>query len=250
MKPIRAILIDDSQKARDLLRMMIEENFRHVTILAEAGNIPEAVKLIHKNKPDLVFLDIEMPGHSGLEILDFFPPDDIHFHIIFVTAYSEYALQAFELSAVDYLLKPVSPKNLERALNKISEDNTFGADHYKTLQENLHSENKKIALKTGDGILFIKLNDILYLRAEGTYTHFILDKQKPVLVSKNLAEYDKLQEIGNFMRINRSNLININRIQKIHKISDGSLTMDNGDDLIISEDKKRILLERIERIKL
>ncbi len=251
MEVLKVLIVDDSQKAREVLRMMIEENFKDVSILAQAGNVPDGVKLIQKHKPHLVFLDIEMPGHSGLELLDFFDPQQIDFQIVFVTAYSEYAIQAFELSAVDYLLKPVSPKGLERAIQKVREKLTQGSARiYKVLQDNLRTDNKKIALKTGDGITFIRLDDILYLKAEGSYTHFIVAKEKTIMVSKNLAEYDRLQEMGNFMRINRSHLINLNRIRKIHKISDGSLTMDNGDDLIISEDRKKALLERIEHLKL
>ncbi|HNI11101.1 MAG TPA: LytTR family DNA-binding domain-containing protein [bacterium] len=249
MSRLRIIIIDDAVKARETLRLMISENMTDIEIVGEAGTLPDGVKLIHKTNPDVVLLDIEMPGHSGLEILDFFSPERIHFKIIFVTAYAEHAVHAFELSAVDYILKPVSPNRLKQALDKVTLGQ-INAEQYQVLKEQTAGTWNKIALKTGDGIVFIPTDQIIYLKAEGAYTKFILMKQETILVSKNLAEYEKLQSAGPFVRAGRSIILNLSRIKKIGKASDGSVTMDNGDTLAIGDETYKQLVEAIKTIKL
>lgn len=120
---MKSIIVDDEVNARLALRGILEENFPNIVILAESKDVPSAVKAIHEHKPDLVFLDISMPGYSGLELLKFFDESQINFKIIFVTAFSEYAINAFELSAVGYILKPVRIDALEKALQKVKMDN-------------------------------------------------------------------------------------------------------------------------------
>ncbi|MEO7530559.1 MAG: response regulator, partial [Sediminibacterium sp.] len=136
MQKIRAIIVDDEPNARRALRGLLEENFSQVEILAESKNVPEAVKAINKHKPDLVFLDIAMPGYSGFELLDFFDEQSLNFKIIFVTAYSEHSLRAFETSAVDYILKPVRLEHIARALKKIKVEETVNENRqYGVLKE-------------------------------------------------------------------------------------------------------------------
>ena len=115
---MKAIIIDDEKRARISLAYILQEYCPNVTIVAECENLPEGVKAIRKNQPNIVLLDIEMPGHSGLELLDFFDENDVNFSIIFTTAYNEYALQAFKFSAVDYLLKPINPEQLSEAISR------------------------------------------------------------------------------------------------------------------------------------
>jgi two-component system LytT family response regulator len=245
---MRAIIVDDELNARLALRGIIEENFPEIKIMAENADVPSAVKSIHSFQPELVFLDIAMPGYSGLELLNFFDVNAIHFKIVFVTAYAEYAINAFELSAVDYILKPVRIDALQRALSKINE--TKPTERLQVLQNNLEiTQNKKIALNTGDGITFIELLDILYLKADGSYTHFFLSNKNKIIVSKKIAEFERLEQVGNFMRIHRSHVINLERIQKILKQDGGTVIMDNGDELSISSDKKSVLLEKFDSFR-
>lgn len=236
---MNVILVDDELNARLALRGILEENFPEITILDECKDVPEAVKSIHKNQPDLVFLDISMPGYFGLELLQFFG-DSINFKIVFVTAYSEYAINAFELSAVDYILKPVKIDALERAIKKAKESvNTL-----EILKENLaNNQPQKLALQTGDGITFLNLDEILYLKADGSYTHFITTSNKRITVSKRLSEYERLEQLGSFLRIHRSHLINYNCIQKFLKQDGGTVVMENGDMLSISNEKKQALMD-------
>lgn len=235
---MKAIIVDDELNARLALRGILEDNFPSVTILDECQNVPEAVISINKNKPEIVFLDISMPGYSGLELFDFFE-DDVNFKVIFVTAYNEYAINAFEKSAIDYILKPVRITALERALKKAEESNT----KLDLLRENLEETGKKkVALSTGDGLIFLILDDILYLKADGSYTHFITRDGKKITVSKKISEFEKLEKMGSFLRIHRSQMINYNCVKKILKQDGGSVVMDNGDELSISAEKKQALL--------
>lgn len=245
---MRAIIVDDELNARLALRGILEENFPEIEIVAENVDVPSAVKSIHAFQPELVFLDIAMPGYSGLELLNFFDVNTINFKIIFVTAFAEYAINAFELSAVDYILKPVRIDALQRALTKVNDSNSL--EKIKVLQNNLDlPQNKKIALNTGDGITFIELLDILYLKADGSYTHFFLSNKNKITVSKKISEFERLEQVGNFMRIHRSHVINLERIQKILKQDGGTVIMDNGDELSISSDKKTILLEKFDSFR-
>lgn len=245
---MRAIIVDDELNARLALRGIIEENFSEIEIVAENADVPNAVKSIHSFQPELVFLDIAMPGYSGLELLKFFDEKNINFKIIFVTAYTEYAINAFELSAVDYILKPVRIDALQRALSKVNDSKS--SESLKVLQSNLDTpQNKKIALNTGDGITFIELQDILYLKADGSYTHFFISNKNKITVSKKIAEFERLEQVSNFMRIHRSHIINLERIQKILKQDGGTVIMDNGDELSISADRKAALLEKFESFR-
>lgn len=245
---MRAIIVDDELNARLALRGIIEENFPEIEIVAENADVPNAVKSIHSFQPELVFLDIAMPGYSGLELLKFFDEKNINFKIIFVTAYTEYAVNAFELSAVDYILKPVRIDALERALSKVN--GTKSLESLRVLQNNLDvPQHKKIALNTGDGITFIELQDILYLKADGSYTHFYISNKNKITVSKKIAEFERLEVVSNFMRIHRSHIINLERIQKILKQDGGTVIMDNGDELSISIDRKAALLEKFESFR-
>jgi two-component system LytT family response regulator len=235
---MNAIIVDDELNARLALRGILEENFPDVCILDECQNVPEAVISINKHKPDLVLLDISMPGYSGLDLFDFFE-DDINFNVIFVTAYNEYAINAFEKSAVDYILKPVRITALERALKRAEEAGT----KIDVLRENMESTgSKKVALSTGDGLVFLTLEDVLYLKADGSYTHFVTRDNKKITVSKKISEFEKLEKMGPFLRIHRSQMINYNCVRKILKQDGGTVVMDNGDELSISSDKKQALL--------
>jgi two-component system, LytTR family, response regulator len=235
---MNAIIVDDELNARLALRGILEENFHDVNILDECQNVPDAVISIQKNKPEVVFLDISMPGYSGLELFDFFE-DDINFNVIFVTAYNEYAINAFEKSAVDYILKPVRITALERALKRVKEART----KIDVLRENMEStSSKKIALSTGDGLIFLRLDGIIYLKADGSYTHFITRDGEKITVSKKISEFEKLEKMGTFLRIHRSQMINYNCVKKILKQDGGSVVMENGAELSISSEKKQALL--------
>ncbi len=245
MQQIRAIIVDDEPNARRALRGVLEENFSHVEVLAECKDVPEAVKTIHKLKPDLVFLDIEMPGYNGFELLDFFDQQSLNFKIIFVTAYSDYSLRAFEISAVDYILKPVRPEHIERALKKIQIDNPADNIQYKVLKENFSSHlDKKIVLQTAETIFVVKMDDIIYMQAEGSYTRFYTTTHGVLTITKKLIDFEYLESAGPFFRTHRSYIVNLNYIKKVDK-KDFLLIMHNDAEVYLAQDKKNLLLEKI-----
>jgi two-component system LytT family response regulator len=242
---LNILIVDDEAHARAALRGIIESNFKDITILDEVSSVPDAVKAIHKLKPDVVLLDIEMPGYLGIDLLDFFNSQEINFSIIFVTAYNDYALKAFEIAAVDYLLKPTRVDQLERALKRVrnNKENTF--DNYYALKENLEKRKfEKIAFQTADGLLISDVNDILYLKADSSYTHVFFKNGNKITITKTLQEFNSLEETGNFMRINRSFIINLNCIEKISKKDGGYVIMNNSEEISASIEKRQILYDR------
>lgn len=247
----KAIIIDDEKHARAAIRGLIESNVQEIEILDEAKNLPDGVKLIHKLNPNLVFLDIEMPGYSGLEILEFFETEKVDFHIVFTTAYSKYALNAFELSAVDYLVKPIQLEHIQRVINKLGRIENL---KYKTLKENLNKDNdkkaSKIILNTGSTQFVISVNDIIYIKADGSYSNVHLKNGEKHCISKRIAEFEVLEDLGYFLRIHRSHIINLNYVEKIIKNDGGSVVLSNGEEFSINKDKKTQLEKLLVHLKI
>lgn len=238
---MKVLIVDDELNARAALRGMISANFPELQIVGEASSVPEAVKAIHQSDPDVVLLDIEMPGYLGIDLLDFFDVSTIRFKIIFVTAYNDYALKAFDLAAVDYLLKPTRIDQLKRAFDRLknTEDD---AQTYQALKENLETHVlSKIALQTADGLQICELSDIRYFKADGAYTHIHFVAGHRITVSRSLQEYNVLEETGKFFRINRSFIINVEHIAKISKKDGGFVQMDNGDEISATPEKRNLL---------
>lgn len=246
---LKTIIVDDEPMARNVLRGMLEESFADIIeIVKECKDVPEAVKAINTLTPDIVFLDIEMPTYSGFELLDFFDNSKINFKIIFVTAYSEYSLQAFEISAIDYILKPVRFEALERAIKKISLESTINNEalNYKVLLENMQNQqDKKIILQTAEEIHIVKLSNILYIEADSGYCNFYTETQGVILISKRLTNFEYLENQDGFFRSHRSYLINLKKIIKIDK-KNFVILMSNKKEVPLAQDKKNILLEKLD----
>lgn len=248
MKLINVIIVDDEANARLLLRSMLSDYIPDVHVLDEAANIPEAIKKIHIHKPHLVFLDIEMPGYTGLEILDFFDKERIEFDIVFVTAYSEFAVNAFDLNASDYLLKPIKKEKLERAVERVRQK--LEAKSVSPISIDKSSLDDKIALQSSEGLTLIYPSDVLYLKADGAYTQFILRGGKRITVAKTLNDFMKLEDKGYFVRVHRSYIINVNHIKKVLKMDKGTVLMEDDMEVSVSQDKKEQLYKIIEGFKI
>jgi two-component system LytT family response regulator len=244
------LIVDDEPHARLALAGMLAENFPDLTVVGEAADVPQAVKAIRRLNPDIVFLDIEMPGYTGLELLDFFDPEEIKFQIIFVTAYSEFALRAFDLSAVDYLLKPLRLPALQRAVEKarrtLQTPDTEQSQRLGLLKNNFYEPaSRKIAVSLAEGLEIVPLEDILYLKADGGYTTFVLEGKRTLLSSKNMADYERLQECGPFFRIHRSYIAHLDKVRRYSRQDGGSLLMLNGEELPVARERKQPLLDRL-----
>jgi len=243
---MRAIVVDDEEKARNVLKAIIGEHFPDVEIVDLCEDVPAAVKSILKHKPDVVLLDVEMPGYNGFQLLEFF--EEIDFSIIFTTAYSEYAIRAFQVSAVDYLLKPIQIEQLEIALEKLrNRQSTQSKELFDNLRLNMQDGPvKKIALPSSGGVMFVKTEDIIYLKADGSYTQFFLSSGRHVLISRKLKEFEKaLNETIGFFRPHRSYIINGDKVTEYLRADGGSVVMDNGDQVPIARDSREEFLNFI-----
>ncbi len=215
---INAIIVDDESSARDVLLNLLNRFCPEVKILNTCSNLIEGVESIKSNKPDVVFLDIEMPNYAGYEIVSFF--NEIDFDIVFVTAYDKYAIKAFEVSAVDYILKPVEIDRLRETVLRLIEQKTFRRmrEQYKILSENLKNEEVcKIIIRSNNGQKIIKTKDIIAIEANESYSCIYTMKDKQ-LVSKNLKHFENVLE-GNssFFRCHKSWIVNILEITSFSK---------------------------------
>ena len=239
----KAIIIDDEEMARTLLHGMVTEYCPTIEIADLCKDLPSGVKSIRKNKPDIVFLDIEMPGHSGLELLDFFNENEIDFSIIFVTAYNRYAIQAFKLSAVDYLLKPIETEDLIHAVSMFEKQKD--KKNYHVLKDNFSSRSKKIGLSNVSSITFVELDDILFFKADGSYTEVFLKEEKVIVTSKSLKHFENiLADNPDFYRCHKSYIVNVNHISEYIK-SDGGYLKVHQHDVGVSPDKVAVILEKL-----
>jgi len=244
---MKAIIIDDEPMARQLLNGIIQQHCPHLEVVDLCQNLPEGVKSIHKNQPDIVFLDIEMPGHSGLELLDFFNESEVKFSIIFTTAYNQYAIKAFKLSAVDYILKPLDAESIVEAVNRY-ESNRNKALDFAILKENLSVSNptKKLAIHTVGSILFIELRDICFMKADGAYTTIYTKDGNKMVSSRSLKHFEQtLSDHSNFIRCHKSFIVNVDEITAYVKTNGGSLMVNGTNEIAVSTDKLQEVLEKL-----
>jgi two-component system LytT family response regulator len=245
---MKAIIIDDEKQARVSLSLLLKEYCLEIEISAQCENLPEGVKAIRKHKPDVIFLDIEMPGHSGLELLDFFDEKEVDFAIIFTTAYNEFAVQAFKLSALDYLLKPIIADELVASVSRLKRQKR---DQFNILSENINNEKPgKIAIPSGTDLILLNIAEILYIKGEGPYSEvFMIDKSKH-LVSRNLKNFeDVLQTDKRFLRIHKSYIVNFDEAISYSKSDNGWLNLKGNISIPVSSDKVNLILEKISIVK-
>ena len=243
---IKAIIIDDEERARRVLSSMLKEYcFDDIEVISQCSNVPQGVLEINRKKPDVVFLDIEMPDYSGFELLEFFK--DVDFEIIFVTAYNQYALRAFEVSAVDYILKPVKIDQLENSVKKLKKKLLLTMhDRLEVLKTNLQTNKiKKITVPVSDGLILIKTNEISHIDANGSYSILHLIDGSNMLVSKNLKYFNELlSNQDNFYRIHRSHIINVEYIKKYNR-HESNITLENNQKIKVARDSKVKFEEKI-----
>ena len=244
---MKAIIVEDELNVREGFIKMISTFCPEVELVGIADSVLNATSLIQSLNFDVLFLDINLPDGSGFDLLNSL--ENIDFKVIFVTAYDQYAIPAFKLSAVDYLLKPVSPDLLQNAVNKVKtsllQSEQSSLKNLKTnLSKGIDQENK-IVLKDADNIYLIELNQIIYCTADGSYTNFILKDQKKIVTSTNLKEYEGMLEIYNFIRCHHSYLVNLNHVVALRKQDGGFIETTDGALLPISSRKKAIIMEKI-----
>lgn len=238
-KMMKAILIDDEVRCTGSLQIQLRDNCPEVEIKAICNSATDGLKAIRQFQPDLVFLDIEMPKMNGFQLLDAL--QDLHFTIIFTTAYDKFAIKAFKYSALDYLLKPIDDDELKEAVQKAKTHQLPLQSHLGLLEQQLKSPSKtpeKIAISYQDGYAFVNPKDIIYCEADNNYTKFHLSNAPVMISSKNLKDVEELLEDLSFFRIHKQYLVNMNQIKKYVKHDGPYVVMSNGVDLTIARNRK------------
>jgi two-component system LytT family response regulator len=205
-KKLRALLVDDERLARNDLRSLLSE-YNNIEVIGEADSVQKAIEVIAVEDPDLLFLDVQMPGESGFDLLKRI---DLQAHVIFVTAFDEYAIRAFEVDAIDYLLKPVNPERLKTAIERLN-------------REKAYSQNKQRILDYDDAMLlslnshlkFLRVNSIVSIQSAGDYSEIITNEGKKGLIQKSMTEWEQRLPEKYFCRIHRSTIVNIEFVTKI-----------------------------------
>lgn len=253
MNKIKSILIDDERNGREILLALLEKFCPAIEVLGTADSGESGLKLIQQFQPQLVFLDINMPGMNGFEMLE--KLDQINFEVVFVTAHDDFALKAFKFSAVDYVLKPIDLEDLQKAVKKVEEKMAkqagAGQTKYKELFHNIRNIQNpfdKIGLATRDGLIFVKIPDIVRLESDVNYTWFILSGGEKILASKTLKEFEELLEEYNFYRIHKSHLINLSHLQRYIKGEGGSVIMSDNSEVDVSRRNKEGLMKRLQNL--
>jgi two-component system, LytTR family, response regulator len=244
MKTFTSFVVDDIFEARQLLINEIKNNHKELDIIGEASSVVEAAKFLKTNKPDILFLDIMLGDGTGFDILEIIP--EIKSKIIFVTASEDFAIKAFKFSAIDYLLKPFSSKELFLAIEKAKSQIIPDKQQLDILTETIkHPTTKptKLSLHTSDKILIVDIHNIVRCKSDNNYTTFYLKDKSKILVSKTLKYYsDILKEVG-FLRVHQSHLINTNYIKEFIKSDGGYLLLNDNTTIPVSVRKKAEVLK-------
>lgn len=243
---IRCILIDDEADSLEVMELLLKAHCPQVIIEAVCNSAEKGIEAINRLRPDVVFLDIEMPNMNGFDMLEKF--DDLFFDVVFITAYHQFAIKAFRYSALNYLLKPVDPDDLIKTIERVQKKKTVPLkEQMEVLMQQMRGLEKqpgsRIALTTSDGLLFVSTPDIIYCESDSNYTKVVLKDGKKILVSKTMKEIDDTLSGGDFYRIHNSYLVNLNHIQKYVRGEGGYVIMDNGATVSISRTKKNEFVE-------
>lgn len=248
---IKAVIIDDEENTREVLTGVLNLKCKDVEVVGYGKDVKSGIEAINKYKPDVVLLDIKMPDGTGFDLLLRIKAEAYNFHVIFITAYEEYALKAFRFSAIDYLLKPIDPNELYKAIEKCK---TMHKDEFKQKMETFsynsdkQGENKKIVLKTQDAIHIVKVNDIIRCESDGGYTTFFTVNNGKIMVSHSIKDFEELFEEFGFFRIHQSHLLNLAFVKRFDKREGGYVIMSDESVVPVSRRKKDAFLTIINEI--
>ena len=246
---MKTLIIDDEQKAITNLQTIVENLQDEIEIVGTANNIEDATKLINQKNPDFIFLDIDMPGGSGFDLLKNFS-NDRSFDVVFVTAFDDYAINAFKVSAIDFLVKPVMIEDIQEAIEKVKrrrKNKSISTQIYDNLLHNLDKNQSNIlTIINKDKVSFVPVEEIVRLKGEGSYAEIITEDEKH-LSSKPLKEYESCLVKNNFFRVHQSHMINLYFIDKYIRTDGGYILMKNGDNVPISRKFKEFFMDELKK---
>lgn len=246
---IKAVIVEDNPMSLMALKDLLADNFPQINVVAECTSAGEAETVIKRHQPDLIFLDVELPDKSGVEMLD--KMDNVTFDVVFTTSHEKYALHAIRMSAIDFLLKPFGENDLRKALNKFEKkkSNEQLPEKIDGLFKNFTKRinpDRKISIPTSTGLEFIRISQIVRLQADVNYTNLFMSDKRKILVSRTLKQFESLLAPYGFCRIHNSHLINLKFIKSYNKGSGGVVTMDDGSEIDVSRGYKSTFLEAID----
>lgn len=247
---MKAILVDDERNALEMLEWMLQKNCPEVEIVAMCDSPLEGLEKIKSLKPDVIFLDIEMPQLNGFDLLDRLGKHESD--VIFTTAYNQFAIKAFKVCALDYLLKPIDPEDLKAAVHKASgKKNKVSQEQLDLLLSYMKPEkpkSKRIALTASDHLIFVETEKIIYCESDSNYTIFFLVDGQKVIVSKTLKDVEEILEGSDFFRVHASYLINMKHVSKFTRGDGGYVVMSNNQHITVSRKKKDEFFEMFSKI--
>lgn len=248
---LHSLIIDDEPRGSQSLQKMIQHHCKDIDVLGIANSAEDGLRMIAEYKPDVIFLDVQMPYMNGFEMLE--KMSSIDFDVIFTTAYDNYALKAFRFSAIDYLLKPIDIDELQQAVEKVRLKQGSPKDEgYRHIEQLIHSVKSqtfnKVALPTSEGIIFLNIADIIRLEADSNYTRFFTLKKNQIIVSRTLGEYEEMLSESHFFRVHNRHLINLRHIERYIKGDGGSVIMSDNSEVEVARRKKEEFLKRIDQI--
>lgn len=248
---IKTVIVDDDPAQRELHKHLLDKYFPQVSVVAEAGSVQTSMEVIRKYRPDLVFLDIEIIGGNGFQVLQLLKP--YSFKVIFITAFDHFAIKAFQFSAMNYILKPVDEEEfltaVREALQTIDSEqsllkqNDYLMDFYKK-----ETQLGRIVLRTTDSLHVVDMADIVYCRSDNTYTTFYLISGEEIVVSKGMKDYVELLKDYGFFRPHQSYLVNLNYVKRVDKNEGGFVVMKTGKEIPLSSRQKKRILEFLEKL--
>ncbi|NRD21771.1 response regulator transcription factor [Winogradskyella litoriviva] len=248
---IRAIIIDDEPAMQEVNSQLLSEYFPNIKLVGTADCIKTGINLIHKKKPDLVLLDIQLSDGSGFQLLQKLP--SYNFKVVFITAFDSFAIKAIKFSAIDYILKPVNEIEFQQAIQRaiaLIEKKEHTESQVNVLMDSFKKElqNKKLVLRTQNSMHIVDISDIHFCKSDNSYTTFYLDNNEKILVSKSLKDYEGILKEYGFFRPHQSFLVNLNHIKKVDKTDHGFLIMKNKKEIPISTRQKKNLIDLLDRL--
>ena len=251
MSELTAIIVDDEQHCRDALSGILQRKHPEIELLGMATNVPDGIDLYGKVKPKLLFLDIEMGKQTGFDLLQAIGPDRPH--VIFTTAHEGYAVKAIRFSALDYLLKPVDPDELDLAIGKVQQATRIPQDpaQFMALLKNIanpQAADRRIALPVAEGLEMVDTANITYCESDSNYTIVHQKDKKKLLISRTLKEFEDLLDPAQFVRVHHSYLINVKHVTRYIRGEGGEVIMSDGTNVAVSRRKKQELMESLARM--
>jgi two-component system LytT family response regulator len=246
---INAVIIDDDPFCIEDIQYLITKHELPVNIVATANSALEGIEIINRFQPDLVFLDIVMPGMTGFDMLDHL--SEINFKLVITTSIDKFAVQAIRASAIDFLVKPIKAAELTNTIERVlASQEAVRKPQIELLHNQINQKSgiSKIAISISDGVQFVKIEDIMYLKSDGNYTTFYFKNTKNLLVSKQIGKFEDMLEGTSFFRIHASYLINVHYVSKFIRSDGGYVIMENGEQISVARNRKDDFLQMMQAL--